>query len=211
MVMQDEKGAWGDLFARWPKEGFDMMSKGLDMYGKMTKAWMDMAETSGKEKPEDIMKKWSDSFGGMYKDLSEMYTQPFKMFGFPPAFDRAPWEEAFKTWQQSFSSMPMGAVPPFQGIDEFVKFSRGWQESYMKVYSSWIDSLEKMAEAYRTGKEKGEEADKIMKVCLDSTEAFVDEWSRFLSGQTRSYFQLWKSLFGKEKAAPKKGAAKVKE
>ncbi len=211
MVMQDEKGAWGDLFARWPKEGFDMMSKGLDMYGTMTKAWMDMAETSGKEKPEEVMKKWSDSFGGIYKGLFEMFTQPFKMYGFPPAFDKAPWEEAFRNWQQSFSSMPIGAIPSFQGIDEFVKFSRGWQESYMKVYTSWMDSLEKMAEAYRSGKEKGEEADKIMKVCLDSTETFVDEWSRFVSGQTRSYFQLWKSLYGKEKAAPKKGGTKVKE
>lgn len=211
MAMQDEKGAWGDFFARWPKEGFDMMSKGLDMYGKMNKAWMEMAESSSREKPEDMMKKWSDSFGGIHKDLFEMFTQPFKMFGFPPAFDKAPWEEAFRTWQQSFSTMPVGTVPPMQGIDEFVKFTRGWQESYAKVYSAWLDNLEKMAEAYRAVKDRGEEPDKIMKVCLDSTETFMEEWSKFVAGQTRAYFQMWKSLYGKEKAAPKKAGPKAKE
>jgi len=46
---------------------------------------------------------------------------------------------------------------------------------------------------------------------MDSTESFFDEWSSFVAGQTRAYFQLWKSLFGKEKAAPKKAAAKTKE
>jgi hypothetical protein len=211
MAMQEDKGPWGDFFARWPKEGFDMMSKGLDMYGKMTKAWMEAAETSAKDKPEDIMKKWSDSFGGIYKDLFEMFTQPMKMYGFSPSFDKAPWDETFRTWQQSFSSMPVGAVPSFQGIDEFVKFSRGWQDSYAKVYSAWLSNLEKMAEAYRSGGAKGEEPEKVMKACMDSTETFIDEWSNFVAGQTRAYFQLWKSLFGKEKAAPKKGGAKVKE
>ncbi len=211
MALQDEKGLWGDFFSRWPKEGFEMMSKGLEMYGKMSKAWMDMAESSSKDKPEEVMKKWSDSFGGIYKDLFDMFTQPFKMFGFPPAFDKAPWEEAFRTWQQSFSSMPVGTIPPMQGIDEFVKFTRGWQESYAKVYTVWLDNLEKMAEAYRSVKEKGEEPDKLMKVCLDSTETFFDEWSKFVSGQTRAYFQLWKSLYGKEKTSTKKAAAKAKE
>ena len=215
MSVQGDKWPFGDFSTQWPKEGFEMMTKGLDMYNKMTKSWMEMMETSNKAKPEEAMKQWTDAFGGIYKDMFEMFSQPFKMFGVSPFPEKMNWEEPFRQWQQMLSSaMPGGAVPAvpsYQGIDDFVKFSRGWQESYAKVFTSWLDSVEKMAGACRTGMEKGDEPDKVVKACMESTEAFFDEWTKFVTGQTKAFFQLWKTAYAKEKPAAKKGAPKGKE
>jgi len=207
---QSERVPYWEMYSKLPTESFELMFRGLDIYNKMYKAWADFAELSSKGKAEDMMKAWSDSFTDIYKDMFEMFARPFRMLGFPtPAgfalSEKSPWEEAFKTWQGLLTTTPVGVVPPYQGLEEFVKFSRGWQESYAKMHNAWLQSLEKMAEASKAKEEKGEDAQKIWKAWMESTESFLESWSSFVSEQSKAFFQLWKSMMPKEvKKAPKK-------
>jgi hypothetical protein len=49
---ESEKGPSWEFFARLPKDSFEFMFGGIEMYNKMTKAWMDYAESAGKGKPD---------------------------------------------------------------------------------------------------------------------------------------------------------------
>jgi hypothetical protein len=144
--------------------------------------------------------------------MFEMSARPFRMLGFPtPAVappGKSPWEEAFKPWQSFLTTMPVGVVPPYQSLEEFVNFSRGWQESYAKMYNAWLQSLEKMAEASKAKEEKGEDAAKIWKAWMESTESFLESWSSFVSEQSKAFFQLWKSMMPTQ---AKKASKKTKE
>ena len=103
-----------DFYARWSKDSFDMISKGMAMYNKMSATWMDVAEGSPKEKADDPLQKWGEAFSGAYNELFEMYTHPLKMFGTSPAPGKEVWENAFAGWQKMFSATPAASAPPLR-------------------------------------------------------------------------------------------------
>ncbi len=208
---QSEKGPYWDFFSKLPKDSFEFMFGGVDMYNKMTKAWMDYAQSAAKGKPEDLFRAWSDSMTGVYKDMTEMFAKSFKMPGISPMMGKPPWGDALDCWQQLLKEAPVGLVPPQEGIEEFIKFSRGWQEGYMKVLDAWLSSLEKTSEAYKSSGEKGIEQEKVWKSCLESSQGLLEAWVSFATEQTKAYFEFWESLMLKGKSSVKKGRAKTKE
>ncbi|HVO67957.1 MAG TPA: hypothetical protein VMT12_15880 [Syntrophales bacterium] len=205
-----EKGPYWDFFSKLPKDGFEFMFGGMDMYNKMTKAWMDYAQSAAKGKPEDLFKAWSDAMTGVYKDMSEMLAKSFKMPGLPPIMGKLPWGDPFEAWQQLLKEAPVGFMPPQEGIEEFIKFSRGWQKGYMKLLDAWLGCLEKTSEAYKSFEEKGIEPEKIWKSCLESSQGLLEAWVSFATEQTKAYYAFWESLMPKAKGTAKKGGAKTK-
>jgi hypothetical protein len=208
---ESEKGPYWDFFSKLPKDSFEFMFGGIEMYNKMTKAWMDYVGSAAKGKPEDLFKAWSESMTGVYKDMSEMFAKSFKMPGMPPIMGKPPWGDALDAWQQLLKEAPVGLIPPQEGIEEFIKFSRGWQEGYTKVLDAWLNSLEKTSEAYKSAGEKGIEPEKVWKSCLESSQGLLEAWVSFATEQTKAYFEFWESLMPKAKGSAKKGGAKTKE
>jgi hypothetical protein len=193
-----------DFYSRWSKESFDMISKGMAMYNKMSTVWPDVAEGSTKEKPEEAMKKWGDAFGGAYNDLLEMYTQPLRMFSAGQAPGKEVWEDAFAQWQKMFSSAQAGSASP-AGSDDFVNFSKQWFEGYSKICQSWIQSTQRMGETCKSAVGEGEKPESMMNACTEISDRFLKEWSTFVSEQGKAFLALWRSRLPAEQTAPQKG------
>jgi hypothetical protein len=181
-----------DFYARWSKDSFDMISKGMAMYNKMGATWVDVAEGSSKERADDPLKKWGDAFSGAYNELFEMYTNPLKMFGTSPAPGREAWENAFAGWQKMFSSAQSGSTPP-AASDDFMNFSKSWFEGYSGICQSWIASMQKMGEVCKSAMGEGEKPESAMNACTEISDRFLQQWSAFVSEQGKSFLALWKS------------------
>ncbi len=194
-----------DHYARWSKDSFDMISKGMSMYNKMSAAWIDVAEGSPKEKADDMLKKWGEALSGAYNELFEMYTHPLKMFGTSPAPGKEAWENAFAGWQKMFSSAAVGSAPPAADADNFMNFSKSWFEGYSKIVQSWVGSMQKMGEACKSTLGEGEKPESAMNVCTSISDQFLKDWSAFVSEQGQSFMALWKSRLPVEKQEQKKG------
>jgi hypothetical protein len=194
-----------DYYAHWSKDSFDMISKGMSIYNKMSAAWMDVAEGSPKEKADDMLKKWGEAFSGAYNDLFEMYTNPLRMFGTSPAPGKEAWENAFAGWQKMFSAASPGSAPPAAAADDFMNFSKSWFEGYSKIIQSWVDSMQKMGEACKSTLGEGEKPESAMNVCTEISDQFLKDWSAFVSEQGQSFMALWRSRLPAEKKEPKKG------
>ncbi|MFB3925455.1 MAG: hypothetical protein ACE14T_05320 [Syntrophales bacterium] len=204
-----EKGMKWDTFFKLPKETFELMSNGFDMYNRITKSWMDYIDLTSRGRPEDLMKNWMESYRNIYKDMFDMFSKPFKI---TEGSEKTPWQGAFETWQQLLSKAPAGRLTPENGIEEFIKFSRQWQESYMKVFNAWLDFLEKAAASYKADKEKGAAPEDIWKSCLKSSEDFLQQWTQFVSEQTKAFFRLQSAVAEEKEVQPeKKGASRKKE
>ncbi|MBM4272205.1 MAG: hypothetical protein FJ139_08640 [Deltaproteobacteria bacterium] len=208
---QGEKGPYWDIFAKMPRESFELMFGGIEIYNKMSKAWMENVELLARGKPEDALKFWTESSKDIFKGMTEMFAKTAKAFGISPLAAAPPWADFPDTLQGLMSAAPFGLPSSQQGIEEFIKFTRGWQDSYIRMSDAWINYLEKNAEFYKTGMEKGAAPEKIWRDCMESTEGLLKAWVNFVTEQTRAYFELWKSLLPKEKAPAKRAAAKPKE
>lgn len=201
--MADQMKPLTDFYAKWSKDSLDMMSKGMTMYNRMSRAWTEVGEGSAAEKPDDMLKKWTEAFSGSYNDLYEMYTQPFKMFGTAgrPA-GKEVWEDAFAKWQKMFTAMPTASAPAAD--DEFMNFSRNWFEGYTKICQSWVESMQKMGEACKSAVAEGEKPDSAMGAFSEISDAFVQQWSSFVTEQAQAFFALWRSRLPVEKKESKK-------
>ena len=179
--MSDNMKPVADFYTRWSKDSLDMLSKGMTMYNKMSRGWMDVAEGSSGEKPDDMLKKWGDAFSGSYNDLFEMYMQPFKKFGGGQAPGKEAWEDAFAKWQKMFTSMPAGSAPT-AAPEEFVNFSKNWFEGYAKVWQTWLESMQKMSDACKTSVGEAEKPGAAMSDVSEISDRFMKEWSAFVVG-----------------------------
>jgi hypothetical protein len=193
-----------DYYAHWSKDSFDMISKAMSMYNKMSAAWMDVAEGSPREKADDMLKKWGEAFSGAYNELFEMYTHPLRMFGTSAAPGKEAWENVFAGWQKMFSATPAGAGPPAADAGDFMNFSKNWFEGYSKISQSWIDSMQKMGETCKSAMGEGEKSESALNVCTEISDRFLKEWSAFVSEQGQSFMALWKSRLPVEKKEPKR-------
>ena len=207
---ESEKGLSWDFFSKLPKDSFEFMFGGVEMYNKMTKAWTDYVQSAAKGKPEELFKAWSDLMTGVYKDMSEMLAKSFKVPGISSIMGKPPWGDAFDVLQQLLKETPVGLIPPQEGIEEFIKFSRGWQKGYMKLLDAYLGCLEKTSEAYKSVEEKGLEPEKVWKSCIESSQGLLEAWVSFATEQTQAYFLFWESLMPMAKVSVKKGGSKTK-
>lgn len=200
----------------FPEAGHELVKQGLEIYGKMTRTWLDLIQLSSKEKPDDLMKSWIDSLGSANRDIFGMFTETLKMpdLQFPAGNTR--WEEVFNSFQKSLTAFSFDALPSFQGTDDFITFSSGWQEYYNQFVLTWVECLQKMAGSYKAG-----DKEKALTEYFDASEQFLGKWSSFMTEQTRVLFQLWKKSVTKAKEtagkkkpgkrAPLKKAARTKK
>lgn len=191
-----------DVYARWSKDTFDMMSKGMSMYTRMSKAWMDVTAGASGEKPEDMLKKWAEVFNRAYSDLFQLYTQPFKMFGTGRESGKDAWEEAVIRWQKMFTFIAPGPAP--SGAPDFVNFSKDWFEGYSQICQSWLDSLQKMGDACKSPIGESDKPEAAMGDFIAISDRFMNEWSSFVSEQAKSLFALQQSPLYTEKKETKK-------
>jgi hypothetical protein len=67
------KEPYTEFYSRWSKESFGMMSGGLDMYNRMNRAWLEMAENPFSVPPTtpdaflSFSKGWLEGYSRMYR------------------------------------------------------------------------------------------------------------------------------------------------
>ncbi len=201
--MSEQMKPLADYYAKWSRDSLEMMSKGMAMYNKMSKAWLDVGGESSGEKPDDPLKKWTEAFSGSYNDLFEMYTQPFKMMAPGQVPGKEAWEEAFAKWQKMFTVAPTGEAAG-SAAEEFTNFSKGWFEGYSKICQSWVESLQKMGDACKSAVAEGEKPESAMTSFSEISDRFMKEWSAFVTEQAQSFLSIWKSRLPAEKKETKK-------
>ena len=54
--MADQMKPLADFYAKWSKDSLDMMSKGIAMYNRMSRAWTEVGEGAAAEKTDDMLK-----------------------------------------------------------------------------------------------------------------------------------------------------------
>jgi hypothetical protein len=67
------KEPYADFYSRWSKESFGMMSGGLDMFNRMNRAWLEMAEN-----PISVPSTTPDAFLNFSKGWLEGYTRMYR-------------------------------------------------------------------------------------------------------------------------------------
>jgi len=201
--MSEQMKPLADFYAKWSRDSLDMMSKGMAMYNKMSRAWVDVAEGSSGEKPDDVLKKWTEAFSGSYNELFEMYTQPFKMMGTGPLPGKEALEEAFAKWQKMFAVTPP-ADAGGSATEEFSNFSKGWFEGYSKICQTWLESMQKMGDACKSAMAEGEKPESAMTAFSEISDRFMKDWSAFVTEQAQSFLSLWKARLPVEKKEAKK-------
>ncbi len=71
--MFEGKEPYADFYSRWSRESFGMMSGGLDMFNRMNRAWLEMAENPFAAPPTtpdaflDFSKGWLEGYARMYR------------------------------------------------------------------------------------------------------------------------------------------------
>jgi hypothetical protein len=71
------KEPYGEFYSRWSKESFGMMSGGLDMFNRMNRAWLEMAENPFSAPPAtpdaflNFSKGWLEGYARMYRTWME--------------------------------------------------------------------------------------------------------------------------------------------
>lgn len=79
-------------------------------------------------------------------------------------------------------------------MDEFIDCSKSWQSNYIKLQDAWIECLEKVSEAYKSGGDSEQQAKKVMKACMEFCEGFMSLWRQFAQDQTKALFRFSNSL-----------------
>lgn len=206
---QAGKGILGNALPTNPTEVFKVMNHGFDMYNKLINASLDFLELSSKGKTADVMGNWKDLTSNLYKDYFEAFPSTMKMFSAPSLMDKVSWEEPFNAWNQFLKKSPMGIKVPFEEIEDYIKFAKDWQKRYTKLYNTWINCLEKTANAIKSGLEKGDLPDKIFLTCTECNEDFIEDRLSFLSEFAQDQLKLLKSSIAVEvKGTGKKEAPK---
>ncbi|MFB3925871.1 MAG: hypothetical protein ACE14T_07425 [Syntrophales bacterium] len=186
-------------YAKFSREGFELMFQGLDMYNKITKSLLDYAELLYKRKPEDIAKVWAESLSSTYKDLLDMSLRPLRMLGIQDMPGKESWDAVFNTWQKFLDSVPVVMAPPKEGIDESVKLSREMHEHFSRLYSAWLDYVQRMGSIYKAASEKKGDG-QTLRDSLESSENLMNAWASFVNEEGKDLFRYWKSMVLKESA-----------
>ncbi|HPL63987.1 MAG: hypothetical protein PHG91_06915 [Syntrophales bacterium] len=206
--MGDQAFRW-DSFFKFPKESFELVTGGFEMYNRMMKSWMDYIEMSSSGETADMSKNWMENYRNLSADILSSYSKPFQTLGIKGMEGKNPWEDLIKAWRKSLEGSPAGLFPAESGMDELVRISKSWQENYTKVFNSWLTLFEKTADAYKSGKERGEDPEQVWKSCLKTSEDFLEAWTAFVAEQAKTFFQ-WQALSGEkgDTPAPKKESRK---
>ena len=203
-----------DLFFTLPRESFEWMLQANELRNRMAGAWREAVEASPKSRPEDVMKSWVDSCRGIYVDVFEISTRPLRMAGFAAPAETMPAGEMFSEAQRFFFSAPLAFVPQARDLEGWVEFCRKSQENFTETFQSALESLQAAADAYKSGVEREDEPEKVLRACLESSEGLLEAWIEYASKQSSEVVQLWKSSLTKEKTRAKsalKKAARTKE
>jgi hypothetical protein len=177
-------GSRQEDISRLPRQGFELMFQGMDMYNRMIRYWMDSAEMTLRGKPDESAKNITDTYSNVFRESINQFFKPMQSVANP--------SELFRIWQNFFSSSIFGMVPQQIGVNRLTDFSKLQQDRLNRLVTSWIDYLSSMGEAYSKGVE-GKGDGQIIKQTLDKSESLLDSWLSFISEESRDSFRVLRS------------------
>lgn len=177
-------GSRQEDLSRLPRQGFELMFQGMDLYNRMIRYWMDSAEMSLRGKPDDAAKNISDTYSNVFRESINQFFKPLQSVANP--------SELFRIWQNFFSTSLFGMVPQQIGVNRLTDFSKLQQDRINKLANSWIDYLSNMGEAYNRGLE-GKGDGQIVRQSLDKSESLLNSWLSFVTEESRDSFRVLRS------------------
>lgn len=193
--------------AKWRQESVKFLREGLHTYNSAIDAWLNAGRKPSEEKPQAAFQLFTD----FYKALFNTLPDPFNVAGLIRATESDSREEVFNFWKNNFTwALPMEPATLIHGIDDFIKYSRSWQNNYIKLCESCIDCLEKVSEAYKFDTDSGQQVKKAMEACMESCEEIMNLWGRLAQAQVNAFFNLSKTPGEPEKKKEIKPKTKKK-
>ncbi|MEN6463688.1 MAG: hypothetical protein ABFD62_00760 [Syntrophaceae bacterium] len=177
-------GSRQEDLSRLPRQGFELMFQGMDLYNRMIRYWMDSAEMSLRGKPDDAAKNISDTYSNVFRESINQFFKPLQSVANP--------SELFRIWQNFFSTSLFGMVPQQIGVNRLTDFSKLQQDRINKLANSWIDYLSNMGEAYNKSIE-GKGDGQIVRQSLDKSESLLNSWLSFVTEESRDSFRVLRS------------------
>ncbi len=177
-------GSRQEDISRLPRQGFELIFQGMDLYNRMIRYWMDSAEMSMRGKPDESAKNISDTYSNVFRESINQFFKPLQSVANP--------SELFRIWQNFFSASLFGLVPQQIGVNRLTDFSRLQQDRLNRLANSWIDYLSNMGEAYNKGVE-GKGDGQTIRQSLDRSESLLDSWLSFIAEESRGGFRVLRS------------------
>lgn len=169
---------------RMPRQGFELMFQGLDLYNRMIRYWMDSAEITMRGKPDESARNITDTYANVFRESMNQFFKPLQSVANP--------SELFRIWQNFFSTSLFGMVPQQVGVNRLTDFSRLQQDRLNRLANSWIDYLSNLGEAYNKGVE-GKGDGQMIRQTLDRSESLLDSWLSFITEESRDGFRVLRS------------------
>lgn len=169
---------------RMPRQGFELMFQGLDLYNRMIRYWMDSAEITMRGKPDESARNITDTYANVFRESINQFFKPLQSVANP--------SELFRIWQNFFSTSLFGMVPQQVGVNRLTDFSRLQQDRLNRLANSWIDYLSNLGEAYNKGVE-GKGDGQMIRQTLDRSESLLDSWLSFITEESRDGFRVLRS------------------
>ncbi len=177
-------GSRQEDISRLPRQGFELMFQGMDLYNRMIRYWMDSTESTLRSKPDDAARNISDTYSNVFRESISQFFKPMQSVANP--------SELFRIWQNFFSTSIFGMVPQQIGVNRLTEFSRLQQDRLNRLVNSWIDYLNNMGEAYSKSVE-GKGDGQIVRQTLDRSESLLDSWLSFITEESRDSFRVIRS------------------
>lgn len=177
-------GSRQEDISRLPRQGFELMFQGMDLYNRMIRYWMDSAEMTLRGKPDESAKNISDTYANVYRESLNQFFKPLQSVANP--------SELFRVWQSFFSTSLFGMIPQQVGVNRLTDFTRLQQDRINRLANSWIDYLNNLGEAYNKGVE-GKGDGQMIKQTLDRSESLLDSWLSFITEESRDSFRMLRS------------------
>ena len=133
---------------------------------------------------------------------------------FQPFDGQGPFADYFSKWSKESFSMMSGGLDTFKQMnsawleigenpasatpltpDAFLNFSKSWIEGYSRMYRTWMESVQSIGEACKTGSRENGSPERVLKTCGEISQRFASEWLSFVSDQSRSFMDLREACF----------------
>jgi hypothetical protein len=198
---QREKETTSSAFPHFAAENVDLMSQVPDVYKKMTDAWLNFAKIAAarESKPEDVSKALVEPLGAMYSDMVQVFYKACAAMGIPVAGEKATTEEMSKNWMNLFSRFPsnIGSLDMMNDATRrAIEISEKIRDTYLNLAQDQMEYVQKVMKANLSG-----EPDQIFNAYSESSKMLFDKWFSFITDQTNSRMQFWKSFIPKDKPA----------
>lgn len=174
-----------DLFTKWSEGHLGLLNQRQRMFREATQSVLGIVQDSLERKaPEESVKK-------LCGNMLELCSLPLNVVG-----SNGNWEEYSREFRKLVAGTPIAVSG--NGFSEEVRaYGKATWENGSRASSAYVNWMKSLLQGQKLTSDT-EEAGRIVRNCLDTTESFIEESAACLLGQVRANSGLLKSGLLKE-------------